>query len=362
MRRHTRNAQREVLWRQSTIERVRKCGRVPVGETGHVLVKDNAGVAHYANLATCGSIWACPVCSAKIRNTRAQEISEVTGRWAAAGNEVYMVTFTAPHDLGMRLAPLISTIADGFRTVISGRPWTTLKKRLGIVGSIRSMEVTYGAAGWHPHLHVLVYVEDVLDARGLLDLTLYMRERWAKFIVKAGYRVPHEDHGVKIDRCVSASDAGLYIAKTQDGGRAVGNEIARGDMKQGRQGSRTPFEVLDDFRWTGDTADLHVWQEYERATKGRQAITWSKGLRQLLQAPEEEKSDEEIAAEEVGGESIAVISGDTWRQITTIPGLPAALLDAAERAGREGINALLDRHGLPDVWHPEVARGADARH
>jgi len=73
-RRHVRYAQREVLWAQSSIERVRKCGRVAV-QDGGVMVRDNAGVGHYAGVATCGSIWACPVCSAKIRATRSEDVS-----------------------------------------------------------------------------------------------------------------------------------------------------------------------------------------------------------------------------------------------------------------------------------------------
>lgn len=62
----------------------------------------------------------------------------------------------------------------------------------------------------------------------------------------------------------------------------VGNEMAGADLKQGRAGACAPFEVLDDFRWTGGTDDLVVWREYERATKGRQAIAWFKALHQLL--------------------------------------------------------------------------------
>jgi hypothetical protein len=353
-RRHVRYAQRQVLWGESTIERVRKCGRTPVAD-GNVLVRINGGVSHYTGLATCGSIWACPCCSAKIRNRRAEDISAATARWDVAGNAVYMATFTAPHDLGMKLAPLLSVIADGFRAVISGRPWIKIKKRLGVVGTIRSMEITHGEHGWHPHLHVLVYVEGQLGAQGLADLVLYLRERWAKFIVAAGYRVPHEDHGVRVDRCIAATEAGAYIAKTQDG-RSVGNEVARGDLKQGRQGGRTPIEILDDFRWTGDADDLWLWHEYERATKGRQCITWSKGLRQLLDV-EDEQTDEEIAAEEVGGDDIALIPGETWRVITWIPGMPAGILDASEKAGLDGINDLLGRHGIAPVEPPPTMIG-----
>jgi hypothetical protein len=356
-RRHVRYAQRQVLWGESTIERVRKCGRTPVSD-GNVLVRSNGGVSHYTGLATCGSIWACPCCSAKIRNRRAEEISEATAGWDRRRNEVYMATFTAPHDLGMPLRPLLGTIADGFRTVISGRAWIKIRKRLGIAGTIRSMEITHGRSGWHPHLHVLIYVEGQLDAKGLADLVLYLRDRWGSFIIKSGYRPPHQDHGVDVQRCVAAADAGKYVAKTQDG-RSVGNEVARGDLKQGRQGGRTPIEVLDDFRWTGDAGDLRLWHEYERATKGRQCITWSKGLRRILEV-DDEQTDEEIAAEEIGGEDIALIPGKIWRSITWIPGMPAAILDACEKAGFDGINDLLRRYGLRLAEPPPTMIGGKA--
>jgi hypothetical protein len=357
-RRHVRYAQREVLWRESTIERVRKCGRVPMSD-GHVLARDNAGVVHYSGLTTCGSIWACPVCSGKIRNSRAEDISAATAHWDLAGNSVYMATFTAPHDLGMKLKPLLSTIADGFRSVISGRAWVKLRKSLGIVGTIRSMEVTHGANGWHPHLHVLIYVDGKMDALQLATLVLYLRDRWRRFITEAGYRAPSDEHGVQVDRCLSAAEAGLYIAKTQDG-KSVGNEMARGDLKDARNGGRTPFAILDDFRWTGDTDDLRLWHEYERATKGRQAITWSKGLRALLEVEEQEKTDEELAEEEVGGTDIAMIPKDVWKAVTRVPGLPAALLDVAERGGLAAMNDLLCRHGTGLALAPP--QGKDLLH
>ena len=154
-RRHKRYAQRQVLWDMSLIERVRKCGRVPTGEG--VTVVDHAGVAHYAGLTTCGSIWACPVCSAKIRAGRAEEIAAGAASWDQAGNSIYMITLTAPHDMGMKLSALLPVIADSFRAVISGRAWLKVKAAAEVAGTIRSVEITHGANGWHPHLHVLVF-------------------------------------------------------------------------------------------------------------------------------------------------------------------------------------------------------------
>lgn len=407
-----------MLWRESTLERVRKCKRVPI-MGGDVLIRDNVGTSHYVGVATCGSIWACPVCGANIRNKRSQEISEATARWDGRGGGVYMATFTAPHDLGMRLKPLFSVISDGFRAVLSGRAWAGesraayakrvacweksgrdrgepepvrrpgeseraflrrreswevsgkargrdrpvrtvgIKERLGIVGQIRSMEVTYGEHGWHPHLHVLIYTEDRLGDGQAEELRGYLRERWSRFIVKAGYRQPHDDHGVKVDRCVKATEAGKYIAKTQEGGRNPGNELARGDLKQGGEGGRTPLEILDDFRWNGDSADLRLWREYEQVTHGRQCITWSKGLREILGA-DPERSNEELAAEEVGGDDVAFIPGQTWKAITRMPGLPAALLDASERGGLDGVNVLLRRYGIDEVGPPPELIGPAA--
>ncbi len=345
-RRNRRYAQREVLWRESALERVRKCGRVPLGD---VAIRQQAGVAHYAGLTTCGSIWACPVDSGKIRNVRAEEISGGTARWDQAGNSVYMVTLTMPHDFGMKLAPLLRVIADGFRSVISGRAWVKLKRQIGVAGTIRSVEVTHGPNGWHPHLHVLVFIEGDPGAQGLADLAAHIRGRWERFIVKAGYRAPSQGHGVVIERCFSAAEAGAYIAKTQDG-KAPGNELARGDLKSGRGDHRTPFQILEDFRWLGELADRALWWQYERATKGHQAITWSKGLRKILEVTD--RTDVEIGAVAVGGVVLVLLVGDSWRHVTAVPGLPAFLLDEAERGGAPAIRAALARFGLGPPAEP----------
>jgi hypothetical protein len=92
-----------------------------------------------------------------------------------------------------------------------------------------------------------------------------------------GSSCAHGQHGVNLTDAPVSRTLANNIAKTQDGqGRR---------QPQARPGrDRTPFEVLDDFRWTGDSDDLVVWREYERATKGRQAITLSKEWRAALAA------------------------------------------------------------------------------
>ncbi|WP_181725774.1 hypothetical protein, partial [Nocardia gipuzkoensis] len=53
---------------------------------------------------------------------------------------------------------------------------------------------------------------------------------------------------------------------------------ARADMKDARDGNRTPFAILADFGNTGLADDLELWWEYEAATANR--------LRDLVSAPD----------------------------------------------------------------------------
>jgi hypothetical protein len=315
---------------------------------------DNGGVAHYRGLVTCGSIWACPVCAAKIRNARALEIAEAAGNWHRAGNTVLMVTFTMPHDYGMPLADLLPAITKGFRSVISGRAWLRVKDQVPIIGQMRSIEVTHGPSGWHPHAHSLFFIEGRADAAQLAAFGIHARSKWARFITRAGYRAPSDLHGVKIDVCTSAAEAGLYIAKTQDG-KSVGNEMARGDMKSARAAThRTPFELLGEIADTGDLAGLPLWLEYEKATKGHQAITWSAGLRKRLLAEVPERTDEDLAAEEVGGDVVLEFTPDAWREVTRNLGLVTMLLEAFEHGGPSAAVRLAAGYGL--MADPEPSR------
>jgi hypothetical protein len=370
-RRSCRYIRREVLWHESALPRVRKCGRVRAS-VDDIGMRDNAGVWHYTGLATCGSIWACPVCSAKIRHVRAREISEAAARWHDAGNTVVMVTLTFPHHQGLALARTFPVLAAGFGHLISGEAWAGrperyvpprpskrggmlpgrvyparigLRDRTCVAGTIRSIEITYGANGWHPHAHALFFLRG-RDMRNVAILGGELQKRWRAWVVGQGFPAPSAIHGVDVRLCESAAEAGEYIAKTQDG-RAVGNEMTRADLKSGRAGSRTPFEILDYFRHTGDKAALDLWNEYERITKGRQCITWSKGLHQLLAA--DDRTDEEIAAEEVGGTTVADIRPGAWAEITSVPGFAVHLLELGESGGVIAVNAELRRRGITPV-------------
>ncbi len=85
--------------------------------------------------------------------------------------------------------------------------------------------------------------------------------------------------------------------------------MTRGDLKTSRTGSRTPFQILADYYQTGDTRDRDLWHEYSRVTRSLAAVRWSRGLRAVILGPatEPERADEELAAEDIDGNLLAVI-------------------------------------------------------
>jgi hypothetical protein len=287
-------------------------------------------VAHFANLQLCGSVWACPVCGPRVREVRAEEIERGVATHMGGGGGAGFLTLTARHRDGQELARLLETISFGFRSVLGSRGWRIDREEFAIAGTIRSAEVTHGPNGWHPHLHVLVLTERPLPLSSWEVVGDRFYPRWCNVLVRAGYGRPTRSHGVHLSAVRSASDVAAYTAKIEDGAiaRPVGRELTRHDTKQARRTEhRTPFTILRDFAETGDVHDRDLWREYETATKGKRSLQWSRGLKLRLLVGE--RTDEEIAAEDVGGEVLDVLSRPEWGYVRSKQ-IEAFLLGIAE--------------------------------
>jgi len=365
-RRGDRFALREVLWKITTLDRVRKCGRTTMTPDGRVAVVENAGVLHWSGYCLCGSIWACPVCSAKIRYRRADEISRAVAEHLRQGGSGWMITLTGRHKVTADFANLFDAVAKGWKSLMTGRAWAGDPKRgvlgekdhLRVRGWIRSLEVTYGSRnGFHPHLHVVLLLDAVpvdesweVSAGALAHAVLRWRKTWGKWMAKHGYE-PTEEHGVTWSKVLDGEGAGQYVAKLQEGG-GLGNELARGDMKKGRFGTLSMFEVLDYLRRTGDAAAVPIWQEYEAGTFGRKAITWSRGLRADLLQDDPEQSDEEVAEEEIGGQIWMMFSAEMQKAIRDHK-LQSKILDVGENGGFLELVELLASYRIGYELPPE---------
>jgi hypothetical protein len=331
-------------------QRLEDCGARPVAS--QVTVRLTAsGTAFLSGLASCGLVHQCPWCSAKIRALRTAEILEAVAACEGMGGSVHLLTLTLPHDLTDSLRRLLAGLHGGWSRIPRGGAWTRLARRIGYLGYYYAEECTYrcaeAGAGWHPHVHVLIFTAAPLDAEGMAALSLHARRQWRAGVVAAGLRCPDIRYGVDLVPNAGGGQVGRYIAKVQETSSptwTVGHELARGDVKDGLPGSQTPFMLAAEFTSTGDLETLALWREYVTATKGRPAIRSSRGLRAKLGLAAA-ATDEALAAAEVEAESdVAVLSCPVWSRVLAAR-IETDLLAAAERGGLAAINELLAVHG-----------------
>lgn len=281
-RRRDRFALRAALWETSTLHSVRACGRNMRGdldEENGVAVKRAEASAGYGHLATCGSPWACPRCTAVISVQRAEQIKRAIDHHTGTGGSVYFLTLTMRHNRGHHLAEEWDALSAGWRSVFGGPAWVGRKgrprkdgtrlvtigdrDRHGVLGTVRTVEATHGEAGWHLHIHALLFFQ---DAEPFTDRDTEQRfgdrlfERWSRGVQNAGLPAPLREHGLDLRRVAdggeqfladyltkATADASAPKSETLTPAARVGLEAAAGQItKKPRSGGRTPFQILRD--------------------------------------------------------------------------------------------------------------------
>lgn len=331
---------RRILWDLSSVSRVRVCGHHGILPDGNVAVKlSGTGTdrrAGFAGIATCGSTWACPVCSQKIATVRAADLAGAVAAWHETNGRVLMLTLTMRHKKGQRLADLWDSLSHAWGKVTSGRGWVADQAHFGTViprtiktgkdkgqvrreqriGFARVVETTHGENGWHVHVHALLFVNGSVTDKDAAMLADSMFGRWVPALVSKGLTAPSLAHGVDV-KLVGVADAlllGDYFSKNTYTAEKAGWEVAGGSGKKAGYGNRTPFQILADVVKDGDADDLALWWEWEKASHGRRQLTWSAGLRDFL-ALGTEKTDEEITEEELGGDVVLTLDAPMFAAI-----------------------------------------------
>ena len=202
--------------------------------------------ASYANLQVCGSVWACPVCAAKISEHRRKELLDLVEKHQAAGGFVYLITRTFSHKSTASLAALQGGLKVAEGKLKSGKYWQSMKADFGYVGTVRALEVTLASAsgGWHPHIHELWFVASKLTTQQQEELRARMFDKWAKACAAAGLGAPSEEHGVDVR---GGKDAARYISKW-----GMASELTKGHVKNSAKGL-SPFDLLRVGLHTKDT-------------------------------------------------------------------------------------------------------------
>lgn len=335
---------RGVLWDHSSLPRVRKCGRVTVRPSGHVDVRKTGDKVGFAGLSTCSSVHADPVCNAKIQAVRRLEIGVAIASAAARGS-ITFGAYTLRHHKGQDLDHLWKSLSYCFDRVTQDKTVRRLRAELGRYGYVRAQETTYGVAGWHPHSHPLSFFDRRITDQQVQDLHHEEFRAWRTAAARRGLEVPTLA-GQSMKLVTDPSDVlSDYLAKSVFDPKAVGLEMTSSQTKNGAAGSRTPWQILADFQRTGDQSDLELWHAWERGSKGKRALVWGRGIKDLFGIDQREDSD--IAEEEIGDKDDVLLVVTDWSPVKKRPELGAGLLAAVRVGGFAGGAAFCDWEGIP---------------
>lgn len=327
--------------------RISKCMKWRVPDRDIELIRGKeTGKAYYHGLQVCSNPWACPVCGRKIRERRKVELQGGIAAAKAMGWQVYLVTLTAPHRLGDDLKTKIDLMEKAARKLSSDRACIAFRKLIGLEGTVRAWENTYGENGHHPHFHFLYFINPKGYHVGPKEVEFGLCRLWQNACVKVGLPCPSDAHGCRVD---GGERAANYVSK---GNWGLESEMTKGFIKssktkEGRSMSDLLRAVLAD---KSDKQSAAIFCEYVEAFHSKLQLVWSKGLKKRLAVVD--LTDEEINQVEADDtpQLLARFTDDEWWAVYRSRS-ESALLDLAEKAPHvvpEFVRDLVERWGRRD--------------
>jgi len=343
-------------------DRIQDCVRTPTGGgNGNVAVKyrPSTGRAFYGGLVTCGQIWKCPVCAQKIterrrvlwhealraKNISATEIEDsIVVKHVDSTYHLAMATFTISHTSEESLFDVITRLERAYQILWSGRWAVDFKSEYRTLGTVRGLETTHGASGWHPHIHTMFVTVGPSMRYELLSIRDRLAARWKHCVEKAGgiaslYAGVHftvADY--QAIEYIDKMGIETHYTKRDDG--AV-SEVTKYPTKKARRGNDGLFGLLGNAS-DGDKQSAQDWQEAMHVMKGRRHVRTSNGLLRKLNASQE-LSDNNLAAteiHEIGDMTLALLTYKQWDVIDR-RNLRAQLLNVANTGDAQTVEDFL---------------------
>ena len=310
--------------------RTAKCLRIRAHNSDVQVWKSKAhGTSSYGGLQTCGSVWACPVCSAKVAERRRVELLDAMEMHKAQGGSVSLLTLTTPHQRGDVLVELLAQQGKALQSFLRDFTVKAVFAEMGYLGQVRALEVTHGRKsannnGWHPHFHILQFHTVKGSEADRKDWTARLYLRWVAYCEKAGLGTPSFAHGIRLDDGMKAAQ---YVTKW-----GLEDEMTKGHTKKAKAGGESPFDLLRAV--LADRTDRQaaaLFKEFADGFKGKQQLSWSRGLKARFMV--DEKTDEQLSEEK---DDLAVLSGlltdNQWRDVLKVKGR-GVLLDINTKGG-----------------------------
>ena len=305
-------------------------------------------------LQTCGSVWTCPVCAAKIAERRRVELLDAMEMHKAQGGAVSLLTLTTPHQRGDNLAVLLAQQGKALVGFLKDRAVVAVFAEMGWIGQVRALEVTHGRRsdrnnGWHPHFHILQFHQVAGREADRKDWTARLYLRWVAYCEKAGLGTPSYRHGIKLDDGTRASQ---YVTKW-----GLEDEMTKGHTKKAKTGGETPFDLLRAYLADGqDSQAAALFREFAECFRGKRQLSWSNGLKARFYV--DDKSDEQLAEElEDNAVLLGQITVQQWRDVLKVDGRATVLRSRPALAGRRSPCICRSSTVHPKVF-PHSSRGS----
>jgi Replication protein len=313
---------RRWLWKRARYQRCRDCGH-KLRTAGDPTLRLSGTVGEDAVMGAAGTVTCaqrlCPPCAARIGRREAQQIADTLAvhrdtvyhpelaPYGLEGGAAVLVTLTLRHHLGQALVVLLAVLGYAWRQVVNGGDYAKIADEFGIVGWIRSLEITWSRVnGWHPHIHMLVLLNMAMSDDCAEELAWQLFLPWQRAVRRRGAD-SLEERGIDAKVCdlgdMSSGALGAYLSK-------IGHEVAGSHNKAGRV--TDSFTIMGLLREVIDTYEEQVfraWWELEDtiAGKRRKFLTWSHGAQELRARAghgRRDKSDEELADEDMGSDDL----------------------------------------------------------
>lgn len=363
------------MWETTAKKRFRDCHRAPIPAAKEVTVtrSGKGGRGVFAGLQNSHSVWSSPVAAVGIAQGRQIELHDAVNNWLGGDDRraVAMVTLTVRHRHHEDLKTLLKGVSKAWRAVSGNAKWKGAKgmrRRYGVAHSVWFLEITHGRNGWHPHRHMVLFLDRALDADAAAALKAELHALWAEKVADLGLLAPNEEHGVDVQQVTAgntdaAGAVATYAAKGMFAGLA--SEATGGATKQARNGNRTPFQILEDIADAKDAGeepqarDVALWREYEEATMGARQRVWSPGAMEALGVTALDDNAlaalEEQEPEEEPEEPTALVAIDIadWKKhlgmniYARLEVLEAANAGDTAEAGARAVATVLERLGVP---------------
>ena len=238
--------------------------------------------ARFGNVQTCKSVWACPVCSDRITRFRAAELLRGMEHWTKAGNRMAMGTYTLSHKANEGCETVLKRLQAAYKRFKGDRAYKSRRAAWGIIGSVRVLELTIGANGWHWHIHEIFFLQGKQKERNA-EMLRTLRGHWQHVVRQGGGAAVAKGFDLKGETRAAFDYVSKFGASTNAKGWNLAREVTRSPAKLRTTGDGLhPFAVLANARRAAALGDRRAWQEYVTTTKGVRQLVYSPKLRATL--------------------------------------------------------------------------------